>query len=256
MGCGDRGAGSTALSCITTRAVLAYAHEVISNTNCAMYAIIVANAPNLDVTPYQAHIQRAELLIAADGGALPLLRLGVLPRIVVGDLDSLDIASQEDLAAHGVELRRYPRAKDETDFELALLLAVEAGATAIDVLGALGGRWDHTFANIGLLAHPALLGLRVRLLADQQTLFLVRDEAAIEGLRGDTVSLVPLSGAVHGITTTGLLYALHDATLYFEQARGVSNVLLDPPGHVRLREGLLLVVKHDDGGAYQWHASI
>ena len=160
---------------------------------------------------------------------------------------SLDAASLAELEAQGVELRRFPREKDETDLELALLHAASAGATAIDILGALGGRWDHTLANVALLALPELRGRRARLLADGQTLFLVRDAAVLEGQAGDTVSLLPLTGEAHGVTTRGLRYPLDDATLSYERARGVSNVLLDPPGHVSLREGLLLVVQHAGG---------
>jgi thiamine pyrophosphokinase len=94
----------------------------------------------------------------------------------------------------------------------------------------------------------------VRLLADQQELFLVRDAASIEGRNGDTVSLLPLSAEAYGVTTRGLLYPLANATLRYEQARGVSNVLTAAPGHVSLTTGLLLVVHHDDGGAHQLYA--
>jgi thiamine pyrophosphokinase len=217
-----------------------------------MYVVIVANAPELDAAPYQDQIQAAELLIAADGGARPLLRLGQPPHLVIGDLDSLDEQSTAALVARGIELRRFPRDKDETDLELALLYAAERGATAIDVLGALGGRWDHTLANVALLALPELDGRRARLLADRQELFLVGDSAVIAGQAGDTVSLLPLTAEARGVTTHGLLYRLEDATLSYARARGVSNVLIAPPGRVSLREGLLLVVRHDDGGAYQF----
>jgi len=218
-----------------------------------MYAVIVANAPNLDAAPYEALIRAADLLIAADGGALPLLRLDRLPRLVIGDLDSLDAASQATLLERGVELRRFPREKDETDLELALAHAAASGATTIDILPALGGRWHHTLANVPLLRLTVLRGRRVRLLDARQELFLVRDSAALEGQVGDTVSLLPLTPTARGVTTHGLLYPLQDATLHYERARGVSNVLLEPPGRVSLRDGLLLVVHHDDGGAYQFY---
>jgi len=208
-----------------------------------MYAVIVASAPELDIAPYQAHIRAADLLIAADGGALPLLRAGIVPHVAIGDMDSIDAAGLAELEARGVALRRFPREKDETDLELALLYAANAGASAIDILGALGGRWDHTLANVALLALPELRTRRVRLLADHQTLFLVRDSAVLDGQFGDTVSLLPLAGAAHGVTTRGLRYSLDDATLSYERVRGVSNVLLNPPGHVSLRTGLLLVVQ-------------
>jgi thiamine pyrophosphokinase len=218
-----------------------------------MYAVIIANAPDLEIAPYAAQFGAAELLIAADGGALPLLRAGLRPHIVIGDMDSLDDASLRALGEQGAELRRYPREKDATDLELALLHTAAAGATEIDVLGGLGGRWDHTLANVALLALPELIGRRVRLLVDRQTLFLVRDSAALEGQAGDTVSLLPLSGEARGVTTQGLLYPLHEATLSYERARGISNVLLEPPGRVSLSDGLLLVVQHDDGGAHQFY---
>ena len=217
-----------------------------------MYAVIVANAPDLDAAPFETRIRAADLLLAADGGALPLLRIGIPPQIVIGDLDSLDAASQSTLHSQGVELRRSPRAKDETDLELALLHAAATGADRIDILGALGGRWDHTLANVALLALPELQGRRVRLLDGDQELFLVRDASSIEGRVGDTVSLLPLTAVAHGVTTRGMLYPLDNATLQFERARGISNVLLEPPGRVSLREGLLLVVHHDDGGAHQY----
>jgi thiamine pyrophosphokinase len=217
-----------------------------------MYAAIVANAPELDVGPYTELLQAATIIIAADGGALALLRIGLMPQIVIGDMDSLDQATLTDLEQRQVELRRYPRAKDETDLELALLLAADLGATQIDVLGALGGRWDHTLANVAMLCLPVLRNRRVRLLDHRQALYLVQEQTQLDGNPGDTLSLLPLTPQVEGVTTHGLLYPLNDATLYFEHARGISNVLLEPPGHVQVRSGMLLVVHHDDGGAYQW----
>lgn len=216
-----------------------------------MDSVIVANAPDLDISPYLPRIQATDLLIAADGGARPLLHAGILPHIVIGDLDSLAPTDIAALIHHGVELQRFPRAKDETDLELALLHAAARGATSIDILGALGGRWDHTMSNVALLALPELLGRHVRLIAERQTLFLVRDHAQLTGHTGDTISLIPLTPQVCGITTQGLRYPLTDATLHYERARGVSNILLHPPGSVSLRTGLLLIVQHDDGGAYQ-----
>lgn len=218
-----------------------------------MYVVIVANAPLLSLDPYRSLITGADVVIAADGGANALAEARLRPSLVIGDLDSLDDARLAALAADGVELHRFPREKDETDLELALLHAVAIGAERIDILGALGGRWDHTFANVAMLAMPELHGRQVRLIDERQRLFLVRDQATLDGSPGDTLSLLPLTPAVHGITTRGLFYALNDATLYFERARGVSNILIDPPGFVSLREGLLLVVQHDDRGALQWN---
>jgi thiamine pyrophosphokinase len=249
------GASARAWSCAARVDMLRSTISVLCK-RVIMYVVIVANAPDADLAPYQAQIAAADLLIAADGGAEALLRANMPPHLVLGDLDSVRPASLEALAARGTEVRRFPREKDETDLELALLVAAERGATTIDMLGALGGRWDHTLANIALLDHPALRTCHVRILADRQALFLVRDAAELHGQHGDTVSLLPLTPIVDGVTTTGLFYPLMDATLHYEQARGISNVLLESPAHVSITSGLLLVVQHDDGGAYQWNTPV
>jgi thiamine pyrophosphokinase len=209
-----------------------------------VHAIIVANAPGFDAAPFAKLLDSADLLIAADGGGNTLYAAGVVPHIIVGDLDSLGAAAEAAFRAAGAEVRRFPAEKDETDLELALLLAVERGAGQIDILGALGGRWDQALANVAMLALPELAGIRVRLLDVDQEAFLVRGEAAIAGAEGDTVSLLPLGGAAHGITTGGLYYPLDGATLRFERSRGVSNVITSSPASVSVREGLLLVVHH------------
>lgn len=207
-----------------------------------MHIVIVANAPDFDAAPFQTLLHAADLVVAADGGGNALQRVGVAPHVVVGDLDSLHNDVLAWLTRMHTEWHRHPAAKDETDLELALLLATQRGATHISVLGAFGGRWDQTLANVALLALPELVGRDVRLRDVTQQAFLVRDRATLSGRVGDTISLLPLSGAVHGVTTAGLHYPLHEATLYFERARGVSNVLTEEQGAVTLREGLLLVV--------------
>jgi len=207
-----------------------------------MHAIIVANAPTFDAAPFAAALSAADLIIAADGGGNALYAAKIAPHLVVGDLDSLDPVAERAFQSAGIELHRFPAEKDETDLELALLLAVERGADQIDILGALGGRWDQGLANVSMLALPELAGLRVRLLDLEQEAFLVRTAAEIPGAAGDNVSLLPLGGAAHGITTRGLHYPLVHATLHFERSRGISNVITQPPAHVCVSEGLLLVV--------------
>jgi len=196
-------------------------------------------------------------LIAADGGANALHRAAILPDVLVGDLDSLAAEALTWAEAYGCEVRRAPREKDETDLELALLLAIERGAQAIDVLGALGGRLDHTLANVAMLSMHELAGRRTRLLDGEQELLVVRGGEClrVEGQAGDTVSLLPLSGVATGISIEGFYYPLEQGTLRADRARGVSNVLLHPPGSVRLAEGLLLVIHHFDGGEHQWRSA-
>jgi thiamine pyrophosphokinase len=188
-------------------------------------------------------------VVAADGGSRHAETLGLRLDAVVGDLDSLGGDALARLRGQGVTVERSPAAKDETDFELALLYATQQGARRIVVVGALGGRLDMALANIQLLAHPALEPIRVELWNGRQTAWIIRppgDEMA--GGLGDTLSLIPLGGAAVGVTTHRLAYPLNDETLPIGPARGVSNVFEADSARVDLSAGLLLAV-HTPGHA-------
>lgn len=205
-------------------------------------SVIVANGPDFDAAPFRSLLEQADLLIAADGGANALFQIDLLPQLVIGDLDSLSSETRLWLEANRVEIQRFPAEKDETDLELALLLAAQRGAERIWVLAAFGGRWDQSLANMALLALPELENRDVRLIDQTQQAFLIRTEREIEGQAGDTLSLLPLGGFAHGVSTQGLYYPLHEASLHFARARGISNVIIEAPAKVSVREGLLLAV--------------
>jgi len=210
-----------------------------------MRAVIFANGEFPNPQNARDLLRPDDFIIAADGGTHHALAVGAIPHVVIGDLDSLSPDEQARVEAAGAQVIRFSPRKDETDLELALLHAVREGATEIVILAALGGRLDQTIANLLLLALPELSGLDVRIVEGQQTAFLIHDEALIEGRPGDTVSLIPLGGDAVGVTTEGLEWPLHEDTLRFGPARGVSNVLTAERARVRVRRGsLLCVVTH------------
>lgn len=189
------------------------------------------------------------LIVAADGGARLARHFGLRVTTVIGDMDSLSAPELADLEREGVDIHRYPEEKNETDLELALAWASERGVTWIRIIGGVGDRLDQTISNVYLLALPVLKGCDVRLVAGkQETWLLYPGESVIQGEQGDTVSLIPLGGAVQGIRTENLYYPLHDEPLGFGPARGISNVMKSDTARIRLREGLLLVV-HTQGRA-------
>ncbi len=193
-----------------------------------------------------------ELVVAADGGARHAELLGVSIDVWVGDGDSIEPSLLDRLEARGVHVERSRPDKDESDTELAVLAALARGAEGLVIVGALGGtRIDHSLANIGLLALPALAQRPAVLIDARSRISLVRapgpDGAAVEralvGRPGDLVSLLPLGPGVDGVTTAGLAYPLTDEPLPEGPARGLSNVRSAAMAVVRLRKGLLLVVE-------------
>jgi thiamine pyrophosphokinase len=205
------------------------------------------------------------LVVAADGGARLAAPLGLRVDRWVGDGDSLGRVEIEAFRVAGVPITLAPTDKDESDTELAVLEAIDAGATDLTILGALGGRrLDHALANVALLGHPSLVGRSARLLDATTRITLLTGTTAesgrasatgsstrpaaaaqhrFDGRAGDLVSLFPYSGTVEGVTTQGLRYPLRDEPLHLGPARGLSNVRLATSATISVRRGRLLVVE-------------
>lgn len=208
-----------------------------------MRVVIVAGGPPGDDAFVRAHCARADLRIGVDGGVLTLERLGIRPDLAVGDFDTAGPGAVARLRAAGVPTETHPTAKDATDTHLALLIAVERGATAIDVLGVLGGpRYDHMFAAVFLLALPALAAARVTLRDPLHTVTLLHPGASVTlgGRPGEYVSLFALSPEATGVAGEGLRYLL-PPTFALGDSLGVSNELVGTEATVTIRSGLLLV---------------
>jgi thiamine pyrophosphokinase len=191
-------------------------------------------------------IARADLLITADSGTTSALHYGRTPTFVVGDFDSINPEELAQLKAQGSQIISAKVEKNETDTELAVQTALAQGATSITLLGALGGaRFDHTLANILLLAGFETLPMRI--VDGPSTAWLLRGPGSttISGQESDLLSLLPLTGNASGVRTGGLYYPLRDETLYFGKPRGVSNVLVQENAEVSLAEGLLLIIHTD-----------
>lgn len=197
-----------------------------------------------DYAAIRPWLHAGDYLVAADGGTRHALALGVRPHVIVGDLDSLDWETALRLEAQGTQIERHPTGKDATDLELAIERAIRDGASEIVVMGALGGRLDQTLANVLILAQrdwPA----RISLVEGDQVATLIRggEMLHLSGAPGTTVSLLPITPQVTGITYRGLAYPLTDATLWLGSTRGVSNEVSEQPATIRIAGGLALVIQ-------------
>lgn len=209
-----------------------------------MKAIVVAGGDA--AADDAAQLGGADLVIAADAGAAWLAARGIRPDIVVGDMDSVDPALLERLAAEGVTIERHPPDKDASDAELAVDRAVGAGADEVVVLGALaGGRLDHELANLLLLADPAwrAKGLRIVRGGTSARALHGGDRLALDLATGDLVTLLPIAGDAIGVRTRGLEYPLDGETLRLGRSRGLSNRVRQAPASVSLERGTLLIIE-------------
>ena len=211
-----------------------------------MKAIVVAGG---DAAPEDAaRLAGADLVIAADSGATWLEAQGIRPNLVIGDMDSVDPALLERLAAEGVTIERHPADKDASDAELAVERAIHAGADEVVVLGALGGeRLDHELANLLLLADPAWRGTDLRIVRGGTVARALHggERMSLTAAEDSLVTLLPIGGDATGVTTEGLEYALAGETLRIGRSRGLSNRVWRAPASVSLEGGTLLIIETD-----------
>lgn len=209
---------------------------------------VLASGPTHDIDAAIVGLPKPGKVVAADGGSSLAAELGLTPDLVVGDLDSSDPSHVARLEEAGVELRRFPHdTKWETDTELAALAALHWQPRTIILLGALGGRLDHSLANVLLLTHPLLAPIQVRIVDGAQEVFLAKPGQwnRIPGKHGDTVTLLPVGGDAAGVRTQGLHWPLLRETLPQGRGRGVSNYIDEAIGveaSVWLNSGHMLVV--------------
>ena len=192
----------------------------------------------------QAVAGRAELVVAADGGARYALDAGVVPDLVVGDMDSLGEDLAREAERRGATLERYPVRKDKMDGHLAVLAARERGATTADLLCAAGGRFGALFAVPHILLAAERIGMRSAVVADWGRMFVIEGRPrVVAGSARDSVSIFPLSGPATGVTLEGMSYPLEDADLYPGDTLGFHNELIGTEARVSVERGALLVVQ-------------
>ncbi len=183
-----------------------------------------------------------EIILAVDGGLRFVQHLGIKPDILVGDLDSIDESQLKQIQSQKVIIKRFSPHKDETDFELALLEVENYSWKQIRVYGGLGGRLDHTIANLSIAGSKRYVDRQIIFTDTSQEVFFTIKGKKISGKPGDLISLIPWGGDVTGIFTDGLEYPLKDETLYFDGTRGISNIMNTDSAEIGFDSGRLLCV--------------
>jgi len=203
-----------------------------------VFTLVVAGGDLILSPRVVAAVHAADYVIAADCGARHLSVLGRAADLVVGDFDSYHPAAGE-----GYDIMSFPVQKDQTDTHLAVRIAKQRGADRITVLAALrGDRSDHAAANLLLVGAQEFRSVDLRLVDGKEEIRAVRDEASVDGRPGDLVTLLAISRAVRGVTTSGLTYPLRGETLLRGDSRGVSNGMEGTRATVGLHTGVMLLI--------------
>lgn len=182
-----------------------------------------------------------DCLIAVDYGAAFLFECGVTPDLLVGDFDSIDenILEYYQTKCEIIGLREE---KDETDSEVALRIAAERGTTQLVLLGATGGRIDHTVANMYLLIDADRINIFAKMIDQNQEIFIISDHYEFLNMQKHTVSLLPASDIASAIRTEGFYYPLYHEDLKMGDVRGMSNMIISQNASVSVEKGCLFCI--------------
>lgn len=185
-----------------------------------------------------------DLVVAADSGYRNAAALGILPSLLVGDLDSLGSVE----LPREVEMLRVPAEKNETDTQLAVRTALSRGATELLLIGGLSGRLDHTLSTIGILEELADRSVRAVLTDGQSRVRFLRNDGLllVRDARYRYLSLISLTERARGVTVEGCKYPLDRAVLCRRDQYAVSNEIVGNAALVEVRRGALLVIESGD----------
>lgn len=183
--------------------------------------------------------RRANTIIACDGASDFLKTAGVVPNVIIGDLDS---AKPETLKYFSKKKVAVKQVKDQNrnDLEKAIMFALSKQFRVIKITGLSGKRLDHTLNNLSILKKFHRKA-SIQIYENGFTGELISRSAEFACGVGSIVSLIPMPKAV-GVTTKGLKYPLKSSTLEFGVREGALNEAVGNLFSVKIKSGLLMVL--------------
>jgi len=203
------------------------------------YVLLIAGGDSVNIGVEECN--KYALKIAVDAGAEVFKKLGIVPDILVGDMDSIDHETLEFFRKKGCLVCEYSREKDELDLELAILEALKANPVEIHVYGSWGSRPDQTLAAYRLLKrysdHSILLMNR------DWEVFLLASSSSFNAFPGQIWSFLAACDVVRGLSLKGFKYPLNSYDLHFHETFTLSNEAMNNKVEVIFESGELFVFK-------------
>lgn len=155
-------------------------------------------------------LKSAHRIICCDGAAASLVKIGLEPDFIVGDLDSL----QDELKARFSDRLIRVKEQETNDLTKAFNFCRSQNWSNICILGATGKREDHTLGNLSLLANYAKEISDIRIVTNYGTFFAVSSSCRLPSVPGQQISIIALTPQVK-VSSRNLKYPLNDLQLDF-----------------------------------------
>ena len=190
--------------------------------------------------------QTDDYVICADGGYSFARAEGITPHVIIGDFDSMEIDTKENDISNCKVIRLAPE-KDDTDTMVCLNYGIENGFDEFFILGGLGGRLDHTFANLQTMSHAIDQKKSIWFLDGKNSATMKNPEKfSIYRKAGFKISLFAFTDFCEGVCIHGVKYPLENCLLTNSFPLGVSNEFLEDIAEISHSSGKLLVILSQD----------
>jgi len=184
--------------------------------------------------------EKRPYIIACDRGYENCKTLGIRPDFILGDFDSYKGELPTD-----IPVKHLPVMKDDSDTNAAVRHAISLGYHKIHICCALGGRFDHSYANLQSAYFAAKEAGGGSLSGNDTFIHFVKAGETLElpSREGFLFSVFSFGEAARGVTIRGALYEVTDFTMEQFYPIGTSNNWKEETAVITLTAGVLMVVE-------------
>lgn len=208
--------------------------------------LIIANGSINDLTILEELIKEHDFIICADGGIKHIYGIDINIDAIIGDLDSIDEYFHKYVYEKKISIIKFPIEKDETDTELAVDYLIENGCSHITLVGVIGSRMDHSFANIMLLKKMDMNDIKGKIIDGNNTIFFSDGYMKLKKKENHYVSIIPISNSGITVSLKGFYYPLENSHIEYGTTLGISNKIVEDLGEIIITKGEALIFESKD----------
>ena len=223
----------------------AYFHEDMKRTACASFACYDEIMPEMRAVILTARCegdfsaayepQDHDYILCADAGYLLAQQNGMTPDMIIGDFDSADRPETANVEVH-------PVVKDDTDTLLCVKKALSMGIKDILIVGGIGGRLDHTLANLQTLTFIAERGAKAEMCDGNIRAFAVKEASIRIPRTKGKLSVFALGEKCSGVNIKGAKYSGNGLEITPGFPIGMGNDFADVFAEISVESGVLTVI--------------
>ncbi|WP_028828492.1 thiamine diphosphokinase [Proteocatella sphenisci] len=207
-----------------------------------MKAAIISNGDIGEIDKIKAQMSQYKIIVCADGASNRLQGAGIIPDYILGDLDSINTETLEYFKEKQVQFIKFNPEKDFSDTHICIDFLIDRGYKEIDLYGALGGRWDHSLANFGMLYYAYEKGISLKLVDRYDRAFVCgRGECISKKRENQHFSIFAVFEDAQ-VSLEGVKYPLKDYNLKRGESIGLSNEYIKDC-YVEIKKGSAIIIE-------------